>query len=239
MHRLAAVLAGVFLVLIGSVDPASARQATQGPSGHWVGSLEAGRTIGVEIDLATKNGGAWYGTISIPVQGTRGVPLSDLVVKGNTISFAIKGAPGDPGYSGTLSADGKTITGTFSQGGGSLPLTLERKGDAKFEVPQKSTPITKDLVGNWEGTLDVKGTMLRLVLKLANGADGATGSIVSLDQNNVEIPIATITQDGSKVKLLITMISGAFDGELKGGELAGTWTQGPLTLPLVFKRAAK
>jgi hypothetical protein len=32
------------------------------------------------------------------------------------------------------------------------------------------------------------------------------------------------------------MVSGTFDGELKGGELAGTWTQGPLNLPLVFKR---
>lgn len=239
MHRLPRVLLGLLLVLFGSVERASAGQATQGPSGHWVGSLEAGQTIGMEIDLATKNGGAWYGTISIPTQGTRGLPLSDVVVKGNTITFAIKGAPGDPGYSGTLSADGKTITGTFSQGGGSLPLTFERKGDAKFEVPQKSTPITNDLVGNWEGTLDVKGTMLRLALKLANGADGATGTIVSLDQGNIEIPIATITQDGSKVKLLITMISGTFDGELKGGELTGTWAQGPLNLPLVFKRAAK
>jgi len=238
MHRIPFVVVGLFLAVLGSVGRMSASQATPGPSGHWVGSLEAGQTIGMEIDLATKNG-AWYGTISVPSQGSRGVPLADLVVKGNTISFAIKGAPGDPNYSGTIGADGKTITGTFSQGGGSLPLTFERKGEAKFEIPQKSTPITKDLEGSWEGTLDVKGTLLRLVLKLANGPEGATGVLVSLDQNNVEIPVSTVTQEGSKLKLLITMISGTFDGELKGGELAGTWTQGPLTLPLVFKRAAK
>jgi hypothetical protein len=238
MHRIPFVVVGLFLAVLGSVGRMSASQATLGPSGHWVGSLEAGQTIGMEIDLATKNG-AWYGTISVPSQGSRGVPLADLVVKGNTISFAIKGAPGDPNYSGTIGADGKTITGTFSQGGGSLPLTFERKGEAKFEIPQKSTPITKDLEGSWEGTLDVKGTLLRLVLKLANGPEGATGVLVSLDQNNVEIPVSTVTQEGSKLKLLITMISGTFDGELKGGELAGTWTQGPLTLPLVFKRAAK
>jgi hypothetical protein len=35
------------------------------------------------------------------------------------------------------------------------------------------------------------------------------------------------------------MISGTFAGEVKGGEIAGTWSQGPLSLPLVFKRAAK
>jgi hypothetical protein len=242
MHRYSVVFLGVFLALLGSVDRTFAGQATQAPSGHWVGSLEVGQSIGVEIDLATKSGGAWYGTISIPVQGTKGVPLADLVVKGNAISFAIKGAPGDPNYSGTLAADGKTITGTFTQGGGSVPLTLERKGEAKFEkfeVPQKSTPITKELEGSWEGALDVKGTVLRLVLKLANGSEGATGVIVSLDQGSLEIPVATITQEGSRLKLLVTMISGAYEGEVKGGEITGTWTQGPLNLPLVFKRAAK
>jgi hypothetical protein len=82
----------------------------------------------------------------------------------------------------------------------------------------------------------VKGQILRLVLKLANGVDGATGVLVSLDQNNAEIPVATVTQQGPRLKLLVTMIDGTFDGELKGGELAGTWTQGPLNLPLVFKR---
>jgi hypothetical protein len=61
---------------------------------------------------------------------------------------------------------------------------------------------------------------------------------VSLDQGNIEIPVATITQDGSRLKLLVTMFSGTFDGELKGGELAGTWTQGQLSLPLVFKKGS-
>ena len=32
------------------------------------------------------------------------------------------------------------------------------------------------------------------------------------------------------------MVSGGFDGELKGDEIAGTWTQGALSLPLAFKR---
>jgi len=62
-------------------------------------------------------------------------------VKSQTVTFALKGAPGDPRFSGELSADGKTISGTFSQGGGSLPLSLTLKGPAKFEIPQKSTPV--------------------------------------------------------------------------------------------------
>jgi hypothetical protein len=185
----------------------------------------------------SKGADAWYGTISIPSQGTKGIPLSEVSVKGTAVKFAIPQVPGDPRYSGTLSADGKTITGDFTQSGASLTLTLTWNGEPKFEAPQKSTPITKDLEGTWEGPLDVKGQILRLRLKLANSPNGATGTLISLDQNSVEIPVATITQEGSRVKLLVTMISGTFDGELKGGELAGTWVQGPLQLPLVFKRA--
>jgi hypothetical protein len=231
-----AAAALAFVAALASGRHAVALQVQTGPSGHWVGTLAAGPGIEVEVDLAKKGDDVWYGTISIPSQGTKGIPLAELSVKGNAVSFAIKGAPGDPRFAGTLAQDGRTISGDFSQGGGTLPLSLALKGEAKFDVPQKSTPITKEIEGQWEGSLDVKGTVLRLRLKLANEATGATGMLVSLDQNNAEIPISTVTQEQSRLKLLVTMISGTFDGELKGDELTGTWTQGPLSLPLVFKR---
>jgi hypothetical protein len=227
----------VLLSALFSSAEVPVRQTAPPPTGHWTGTLAAGPGIDVEIDLAAKSPGVWHGTISIPTQGTKGVPLSELTVKENAISFAIKGGPGDPRFSGTLSADGKTISGTFSQGGGTLPLSLAWKGEPKFEVAQKSPPVTKDLEGSWEGPLDVKGTVLRLILKLTNDADGAKGTLISVDQGGLEIPISTIAQTGSRVKFTVNMISGAFEGELKGAEIAGTWTQGPLSLPLVFKRS--
>jgi hypothetical protein len=233
MSRAAVVIAAV--VLGTSVGRGLAFQTAGTAAGHWTGTI-TGPEIAVEVDLAQKGADAWYGTISIPSQGTKGIPLSEVSVTGTAVNFAIPGAPGNARYAGTLSPDRKVITGDFMQGGATLVLTLTRQGEPKFEVAQKSTPITKELEGNWEGSLDVKGKILRLVLKLANGADGATGVLVSLDQNGAEIPVATITQQGSRLKLLVTMISGTFDGELKAGELAGTWTQGPLTLPLVFNR---
>jgi hypothetical protein len=222
---------------VGSAKHVSVSQGQKGAAGHWVGTI-TGPGIDVEVDLAMK-GDVWHGTISIPAQGSKGIPLADLAVKGGAVSFAIKGAPGDPRYTGTLSADGKSIAGDFTQGGASMPLTLTWKGEPKFEVAQKSPPVTKDLEGAWEGALDVKGTVLRLRLQLANGANGATGMLISLDQSNLEIPASTIAQDGPRVKLTFNMISGTFSGELKGGEMAGTWLQGPLSLPLSFKRAAK
>jgi len=233
LRCLAAVIA-VF-ALAGAASGGQAPSAPP-PSGHWVGSIEAGQSIGIEVDLG-RQGDGWRGTISIPIQGTKGLPVSDLVVKNTSVEFAIKPAPGDPRVKGELSQDGKTITGTFSQGGASLPITLAWKGEAQFEAVQKNKAVSKALLGTWEGTLDVQGKSLRLVLALANGADGATGKLVSLDQNNFEMPVTTIVEEGSRLKLAVPMVSGSFDGEVKGSEIAGTWTQGALSLPLVFKRA--
>jgi hypothetical protein len=230
------LLVTVIVVALAPSDDAVARQSTTAPSGHWVGTLEAGASLGVEVDLARQGTDAWRGTFSVPAQGQKGVPLSDLVVKNTTVEFAIKGGMGDPRFKGELSADGKTITGTFSQAGVSVPLTLTWKGEPQFEAPIKNAAVSKAVLGTWEGALDVKGTMLRLVLTLANGPDGATGKLVSVDQNNFEIPVSRITEEGSRLKLVIAMVSGGFEGDVKGDEIAGTWTQGPLSLPLVFKR---
>jgi hypothetical protein len=229
-------LATVTILTFALCGDAVAGQSAPAPSGHWVGTLEAGASLGVEVDLAQQGAGTWRGTFSVPAQGQKGVPLSDIAVKNASVEFAIKGGMGDPRFKGELSADGKTITGTFSQGGGSLPLTLTWKGEPQFEAPIKNAAVSKALVGTWEGTLDVKGTTLRLVLTLANGPDGATGKLVSVDQNNFEIPVSRITEEGSRLKLVITMVSGGFEGDVKGDEIAGTWTQGQGSLPLVFKR---
>jgi hypothetical protein len=224
------------LAVLSFAGAAAGQQAPAAPppSGHWVGSIE-GPGIGVEVDLG-RQGDGWRGTISIPIQGTKGIPLSDLAVKNTSVEFAIKGAPGDPRFKGDLSQDGKTITGTFSQGGASLPLTLAWKGEAQFEAVPKNPAVSKALLGTWEGALDIQGKTLRLVLTLANADDGVSGKLVSLDQNNFEMPVTTIAESGSRLKLAVSMVSGGFDGEVKGDEIVGTWTQGGGSLPLTFKR---
>ena len=151
----------------------------------------------------------------------------------------MNGVPGNPQFKGTVSKDAKSLSGEFSQGGGKVPFAVTRTGDAKFEPLPKSTPITKDVEGSWEGSLDVNGTILRLVVKLSNGPDGvATGTMVSVDQGGAEMPIAAIVQTGSHLKLIVQVVAGTYEGDLKDGQLTGTWTQGPGTLPLIFRRPA-
>ena len=45
---------------------------------------------------------------------------------GLEVAFLMAGVPGDPTFSGTMSEDGATITGTFSQGGQVLEFRLAR-----------------------------------------------------------------------------------------------------------------
>jgi hypothetical protein len=227
------------LILVLSAQLALADSAAA--SGHWDGAIQVpGKALGIQVDLAKNAKGEWMGTIDIPAQHLKSFPLSSVAVKGNAVSFLLKGPPGDPKFDGTVSADGNSLSGNFTQGGAALTFGLKRTGEARIETPAKSTAISKEVEGAWEGTLDTGGQQLRLTLKMTNQADGtAAGTMISVDQGGAVIPITTITQKGSSLKLELKSINGVYAGEVKDGTLAGQWTQGPGTFPLVFKRPAK
>jgi hypothetical protein len=229
------VLAATGLVALIVCSRATFAQSTTGPAGHWEGAIQVpSQELKIEIDLA-RTGEKWDGTISIPAQNLKAFPLSAITVLGDKVSFAMQGVPGEPQFKGEVK-EAKTLAGEFSQGGGTVPFTLTRTGDAKIEPLPKSTPITKELEGSWEGALDVNGTILRLVLKLSSQAGSSTGTLVSVNQGGVEIPIPAVIQTGTHLKLIVRAIAATYEGDLKDGQLTGTWTQGPGTLPLVFKR---
>jgi len=215
-------------------------QSSTSASGHWEGTIDApGQPLAISVELSTTAAGAWNGVISIPAQHVSAFPLSDITVKDAEVGFAMKGVPGDPIFNGKVAGDPRTISGQMTQGGMSIPFTLTWKGEPKIEAPPKSTKVTGDFEGAWEGTLSVGANQLRLIVKMANEGEAARGTMVSVDQGGGEIPITQITQAGSKLTLLIGPISGRYEGELKAGQIEGTWTQGSQSFPLVFKRPAK
>ena len=96
-------------------------------AGHWEGAIVTPNgDLGINVDLKQGEDPAWTGDISIPAQMAEDVPLADVVVEGNTVSFRMADVPGDPTFKGTLSEDGKTITGPFTQGGAQLEFRLTR-----------------------------------------------------------------------------------------------------------------
>lgn len=123
--RLAPFSAFLLLFSIG-LDGANA-QETPSPEGHWEGAIQVpGGELGINVDLMVE-GGTWSGDISIPLQQTEDFPLSDVVVEGDRVSFAMAGVPGDPKFDGTISEDGLTISGSFTQSGQNLTFNLTRE----------------------------------------------------------------------------------------------------------------
>jgi len=222
-------------------------QAPVDPSGHWAGAIHVppfngagSREVAVEIDLTTNAAGVLGGTFTQADQGVKGLPLSNVSRDGRTVSFEIK-ANGGGVFRGTQS-DATSISGEFvtTQGGFNIPFDLKRTGDARIAPAPKNPPIGKELEGTWNGSIEVGGKPERLVLKMSNLPDGtSTGTIQDVDGSNVEIPIA-MTQKASNLTIDLAVVSASYTAVLNAdNELVGTWTQGPLSLPLTFKRVSK
>jgi hypothetical protein len=94
--------------------------------------------------------------------------------------------------------------------------------------------------GVWQGTLEVGGANLRLVLTVTkSGPGGYSGKVDSLDQGST-IPIDTITVTGDAVRLELKSVGAVYEGALNKdrSEMSGKFTQGGASLPLVFKAGA-
>lgn len=104
-------------------------------AGHWEGAIEIpGVKLGVAIELKLE-GGVWTGSIDIPMQGARGLPLGGIAVTDSTVTFRLPGVPGDPTFDGRL-ADGK-LAGTFRQAGQQFPFALGREAVAEAQPPKR------------------------------------------------------------------------------------------------------
>src|SRR5690349_414096 len=133
----------------------------QNLAGDWQGVLKIGaielRTI---IRIAKSDTGGWTGTLRSIDQGIDwgvGMATSSFTVEGSNIKFAIAQVNGS--YEGKLSADGSTMTGTWTQLQ-PLPLELRRATkETEFRDPARHNiqfvTVDKDVkleVPDWGGT---------------------------------------------------------------------------------------
>jgi hypothetical protein len=215
-------------------------QSTADLSGHWEGTVSLPNfQLPLAIDIARGEPGRFVGTLTNDAEGIAGLPLKTVTLDGRLVQFVIASSSGSQEYNGVLMSDGRTISGAFNVNGMSAPIDFSRTGEAKIERPS-SAPIAKALEGTWNGTLDVSGKSMRIVVMLTNHADGtSSGTVMNLDGGSVAIPISRIAQQGSEVTLDIKVVSGSFVGAMSadGAGLAGTWKEKSFSAPMTLRRA--
>jgi CubicO group peptidase (beta-lactamase class C family) len=124
-------LFALLFALLAVVPTAAQPPGSPTPAGRWEGEIATpGTALGVVVDLSQDAGGAWQGDVDIPLQGAKDLPLTGIAVDGAAVRFSIAGIPGEPTFAGTLSDDGATLAGDFTQGGATFPFTLGRAGEA-------------------------------------------------------------------------------------------------------------
>lgn len=233
----ARLISTVAAIALAAASPVRA-QSIGDPAGHWEGKIHIpNRELNLAVDLAKGAGGAWIGSLTLPGTTSVDVPLATVTVEASAVRFTAL-LPGTTTFEGALSADAAGLAGTVSNQEGGVPFDLKRSGDAHVKVPPPSSVLSSDFEGTWQGALAIAGRTLTIQLKLARAADGrATGTLVSVDQNNQEIPITTVTLQGAQLQLDARAVSGLYKGTLSAsGEISGEWSQGPASSPLTFKR---
>lgn len=106
-----------------------------------------------------------------------------------------------------------------------------------FAAPGGAPTPPPEPAGDWLGRLETGVLRLRLLLHISRTTGGPwRATFDSLDQNASGIPIAAVTIEGGHLRLDVPVAHASYEGDVRGDSIAGTWTQGGASLPLVFDR---
>ena len=133
-------------------------------AGHWEGHIEIpGQSLAVKVDL-TVDDTDWRGTIDIPAQGAKELPLSEIHIGESDgtihVKFSIRGVPGNPTFDGQLQEG--AISGTFSQGVATFDFRLSREtvpGPKRPQEPKPPFPYQAEEVMFQNGDVNLAGTL--------------------------------------------------------------------------------
>jgi uncharacterized protein len=166
---------GIFGVMMSAVtlagQPATTPATAEDVRGYWRGQLKApvaALTIGLTISSgpdSSGGGGALTATLDSPDQGEMDIPVASITLTGRVLRVEVRRVGGV--YEATLRDDGQALVGEWRQGGGILPLTLERtdpsvrKPAPRPQDPKPPYPYTEEQVTyrNVKAGITLAGTL--------------------------------------------------------------------------------
>ena len=219
--------------------------AQAGPDGHWEGSFTVNnREVGVSLDLAKNEKSEWIASMGLPSGNATGLVVMNVAVNGKSVKFvAVEFQMAT--FDLTLGPDGR-MKGTMSapQGPmstqGSVPVELKRTGEAKVELISVSPAVSKELEGDWEGSLQApNGVLFPMVFHFKNLPDKTVAATMdSPGRNAMAMPLNNVKQTGQKVEIGLKIAGSFFQGSLnkEGTELALQMIHDASSMPLTLRK---
>jgi uncharacterized protein (TIGR03435 family) len=148
-------IAFVVFVLLSTMMPVVRAQGPAGIAGNWQGTLDTDKPLRIVLKVSRVGDaqhGGWQGVVYLLDSGMayEGHNSTTMSLDVGAVRLAI--APIEVQFEAKLSADGKSMTGMWTQGSGSGHLlTLTRAdGDAAWEIPKADVRMAKDADPDWE-----------------------------------------------------------------------------------------
>lgn len=206
-------VSGILIVFLLACFPLmSQSEEALDVSGFWEGKLHI-PSMELEIQINfSRNGDAWKGTISIPAQAAKNLPLENIGLTGEEITFAITGIPGEPTFKGRVAEGGNEISGQFTQGGQSFPFTLKRESSPALKARDALAGFDK-LVDRGLKGLNVPGVAVAVVV----GDEVILAEGYGFRDVEQKIPVTadTLMAIGSSSKAFTTFALGVLSDEGK------------------------
>lgn len=147
--------ASSFFILIVFFNLLSTRHAcsqTKGDHlaiGIWQGTLAVGPAkLRLILKITPAEDGSLKGALDSPDQGVSNIPASGVRTSADSVVVSVASIQGT--FEGSLGPDGKSLNGTWRQGGVAFPLLLSRVESApearRPQVPQKPYPYAEEEV---------------------------------------------------------------------------------------------
>ncbi len=236
MHSLASCLRTCFgnagfsgLLMVIALTPMQAQQSATNIAGDYVGVL--GGSLHLRLHLKVDANGALSGSLDSLNQGAMGLGCADFHLDGDALSFSVPVVHGS--WKGTISADNKTLTGTWDQGS-PMPLVFTRDAFVPAAKPSR-------VDGIWLGTLQAGATSLRVQVHVKSDNTGQEFcTLDSLDQHVMGLDCAKVALSGDDLSFDVPGVGGHYEGKLSADSntLTGTWSQNKTPLPLTLTRQA-
>lgn len=116
-----------------------------------------------------------------------------------------------------------------------------RKGPVAVAMLLPCVLSAQDIAGDWQGTLKLPTSEIRVVINIAKTADGGwSATEFTPDEGSNGLGASSVAFQGSSLKLAFDRIGGTYEGTLNNDKssIKGTWTQGS-RLPLDLERATE